>query len=399
MKLAIFWADILHYHVARLRALYALADELGHTVNAYALSSRSLELPLAGYQGLLGGRITVLSDDVVSAGPYSALSKRQLLEQLVKSQPDAVAIIGYTGRVSHAALGWCRHHRRGAVLMLEGQAKDSLRVWWKEWIKSQMVGCFDSVFAGGVAHVEYARRLGMPAERIFSGYDVVDNKYWAEWARRVRSEPTFWRKHYGLPEHFFLTAGRFIPKKNLLRLIRAYARYAESTAAAAWPLVIVGDGELATSLKQQVAQLGLTNQVLFPGYLAADGMGPVYGLASAFILASAYFEQWGLVVNEAMAAGLPVLVSNVCGCAPDLVVEGVTGFQFDPHDELKLGLLLTRVSSAELDLRAMGQRSQEHIQSYSPEVFAENLLRAASAAIAHAKERQWRFWLPPLFWY
>ena len=91
-------------------------------------------------------------------------------------------------------------------------------------------------------------------------------------------------------------------------------------------------------------------------------------------------EQWGLVVNEAMAAGLPVLVSRACGCAPDLVREGVNGFTFDPYDVGGLAGLMVRMSSGELNLKTMGEASQVIIAGWTPEVFGENLLRAVDAA-------------------
>jgi 1,2-diacylglycerol 3-alpha-glucosyltransferase len=95
--------------------------------------------------------------------------------------------------------------------------------------------------------------------------------------------------------------------------------------------VLLGDGPLKETLFHQVARMGLTDRVRFPGFKQYDELPIFYGLASAFIHASSS-EQWGLVVNEAMASRLPVLVSERCGCAPDLVQNGVNGFTFDPFD-------------------------------------------------------------------
>ena len=93
-------------------------------------------------------------------------------------------------------------------------------------------------------------------------------------------------------------------------------------------------------------------------------------------------EQWGLVVNEAMAAGLPALVSNRCGCAPDLVEEGRNGFTFDPYDAEELARLMLRVSSMSEDGRAaMGQASREIISRWTPETFATNLMKAVQIAL------------------
>jgi glycosyltransferase involved in cell wall biosynthesis len=398
MVLAIFWEDYLHYHVARIAALCGLAKDAGHTVHAFALRSASPELPLAGYHELLKNKIQVLSYDPSVAGKNSSLSKSQLLKKLDETNPDAVAIVGYAPRTSRAALAWCRYHRRGAILMLESQAKDVRRASWKEGLKARLVSCYDAAFVSGIPQAAYAKQLGLPSERIFSGYGVVDNEFWMDGAAPVRAEATSWRKRLGLPEHFFLTACRFIAKKNLSGLVSAYAKYVEQAGSNPWSLVLVGDGELAPALRQQVASLKLTHLVHFLGYLSADEMAQVYGLASVFILASAYFEQWGLVVNEAMAAGLPVLVSNICGCLPDLVPEGVTGFTFDPREESQLTQHLLRLSDGSLDLEQMGRNAQAHIQNYSPEHFAHNLFAAAEMAIAHARSRRWPLWPPAQRW-
>jgi glycosyltransferase involved in cell wall biosynthesis len=174
-----------------------------------------------------------------------------------------------------------------------------------------------------------------------------------------------------------LTVARFIEKKNLFRVVEAYRQYRKRHADP-WDLAICGSGPQARGLKAAAADVP---GIHFPGFIQIDEQPFYYGLASAFILASSHFEQWGLVVNEAMAAGLPVLVSRACGCAPDLVREGVNGFTFDPYDVDGLAGLMIRMSSGELNLKAMGEASQVIIAGWTPEVFGENLLKAVDATI------------------
>ncbi|NEO65818.1 MAG: glycosyltransferase, partial [Moorea sp. SIO4G2] len=92
---------------------------------------------------------------------------------------------------------------------------------------------------------------------------------------------------------------------------------------------------------------------------------------------------WGLVVNEAMAAGLPVLVSNRCGCFEDLVVEGINGFGFNPYDREQLTKLMFKVSSGEIDLDNISQAALQHIHKFSPEYFAQGLIKAVEYALAN----------------
>jgi glycosyltransferase involved in cell wall biosynthesis len=145
--------------------------------------------------------------------------------------------------------------------------------------------------------------------------------------------------------------------------------------------VLVGDGPLRGELEAQVARLGLDSAVQFPGFRQYDELPPYYGLAEAFILPSTH-EQWGLVVNEAMAAGLPVLVSERCGCTPDLVAEGENGTTFDPYDAAAIAEALRALPDDEEKRRAMGRDSRERIRAWTPETFARNLGAAAERARA-----------------
>jgi glycosyltransferase involved in cell wall biosynthesis len=121
--------------------------------------------------------------------------------------------------------------------------------------------------------------------------------------------------------------------------------------------VLLGDGELRSSLESQVSRLGLQGSVLLPGFKQYPELPEYYARAGAFIHASTT-EQWGLVVNEAMASGLPVLVSNRCGCARDLVQDGVNGFTFDPYNVEQMAELMVRVWTMESGAEVGGQRSE-----------------------------------------
>src|SRR5262249_27569296 len=141
---------------------------------------------------------------------------------------------------------------------------------------------------------------------------------------------------HGLPERrFFLTVSRFAPEKNLSRLVRAFALYRRSTPdASAWDLVLCGDGPDADPVAQAIRDSGLAHSIQRPGFLQAGELTRWYAFASAFVHPS-LMEPWGLVVNEAAACGLPLLVSERAGCSPTLVPDppGTTGRTFDPRDE------------------------------------------------------------------
>lgn len=154
--------------------------------------------------------------------------------------------------------------------------------------------------------------------------------------------------------------------KNLTILVDAYARYVATARESAWSLVLSGSGPLEGILRAQVAAEGLGTRVCFPGFVQYPDLPAFYGLAGAAILPSSS-DQWGLVVNEAMAAGLPVLVSSRCGCAPDLVCSAENGHTFEPDSADVLAGLMRRVAGMDKDrLASMGNRSRDLIAAYTP---------------------------------
>jgi glycosyltransferase involved in cell wall biosynthesis len=144
-------------------------------------------------------------------------------------------------------------------------------------------------------------------------------------------------------------------------------------------LVLLGDGALRPALIALRSALGVDASVHLPGFKQYPELPAYYGLAGAFIHASTT-EQWGLVVNEAMAGGLPVLVSNRCGCATDLVQSGANGFTFDPLDVDQLARLMRQVSAPGFPLAAFGAESRRIIAQWGPERFARGAQAAAECA-------------------
>jgi 1,2-diacylglycerol 3-alpha-glucosyltransferase len=387
MKLLIYWEDFLHYHVARIKALQVLGERERFTAHAVALRPRSPELPLVGYHDLLERDSCVLNSDNSRGGPNSRKTASEMVALLDRLQPDAVLIPGYENRVALETLRWCRRNRRGAVLMSESQEGDFPRTWYVEKVKRLIIKQFDALLVGGERHVRYAEKLGVDPNVILTRYDVVDNDFWANQAKNVRSQAEMWRRRLHLPAHFFLSSCRLVEKKNVAGLLRAYKSYAGTEQDAAWPLIIAGDGPLMSELEGLRQGLNLEKMVEFRGYMSAEQLAPHYALASVFVLASSHSEQWGLVVNEAMAAGLPVLVSEICGCVPDLVKVGMTGFTFLPSDENQLVQLLSVFSRGTVDLTTMGEAAVAEVASYSPQNFARNALRAAEVAAERGAAR------------
>lgn len=379
--IAVLFHRLGPYHHARLKALSAVSDlavvEFSAVDNTYGwnLVDPSEEYSVA----------QLFADADIDVKPVDLIESR-INEALANSGADVVAIPGWSSPAALAALAWCCITQTPAVLMSASAEHDEQRRSWKEWFKSRVARLYAAAIVGGRPHADYANVLGIPRERIFTGYDVVDNAYFQERSDAARQDAAALRQAHGLPDRYFLASNRFIEKKNLPRLVDAYAAYLRQAGESAWSLVLLGDGPLMPAIRSQVQRLGLVGHVHFPGFKQYDELPVYYGLASAFIQASTS-EQWGLVVNEAMASGLPVLVSERCGCAPDLVRQGVNGFTFDPYDIDGLAALMLRISGGECDLAALGQESRSVVSGFSPRTFAENMLKAAEAALAAPRPR------------
>jgi len=380
------------YHRARLNAA---ADRLSMT---------GIEWSAKGYDawGAAEGpmRYTKVSlfPEAADHYPDSRQRREAFRSALEQANPDVVAVNGWNNFGSLAAADCCVRLGIPMVVMSESARGDEPRTWWKEASKRRIVDLYSAALVGGQRHAEYLVELGMQRDRIFVGYDVVDNAYFASRTREIRNshlrrgyggQAAFEiQKKYALPENYFLASARFIEKKNLPRLIRAYAEYrqrSEIAGSAPWDLVLLGDGPLRETLNSQLSTLNLHPHVHLPGFKQYEELPVYYALASAFVHASTT-EQWGLVVNEAIASGLPVIVSERSGCVPELV--NGNGFTFDPLDEQELAArLLEMASLSEHDLQCFAEASRRIAARFGPDRFAEGLEQAATLSINVTQRR------------
>lgn len=377
MRICVTIPRIGPYHAARLKAAAALGK--GEIV---VVESRRTDAEYAwdevqdsfGYQ-----RVTLLQNEEHPQSGQIPGIKQRMYACLNEQKPDAIVITGWAFADALAALSWCVSNHIPAVVMSESQQRDHKRVFWRELLKRQLVGLFSAGLVGGQPHKQYLTELGMAPDKIFMGYDVVDNDYFIRETDKVQASGTEFRNKYGLPQKYFLASNRFIEKKNLPLLIDAYAEYRKHGGHDLWELVMLGDGPLREQLRQQCDTLGIGNHVLFPGFIQYDELPVYYGLAGVFVHASTT-EQWGLVINEAMASSLPIIASEACGCVPDLVHNKRNGIVFNPNNVGELSTAMTTVASDEMGAMQTGQESHKIISEWTPDRFAQNLWDAVETA-------------------
>ncbi|TWT72934.1 glycosyltransferase [Allorhodopirellula solitaria] len=378
MKITVLFERLGPYHAARLNAAASCcqltAIEVQRTDEIYAWD----ELDQVGFS-----RASIYKSSGERRG-FSDLRQR-VEESLALTKPDAVAIHGWSEPAALLALRWCRANRVPAIVMSESSERDAPRNQVGELIKRRVVGQFSAGLVGGHEHQEYLSKLGLPVRQCVLGYDVVDNAYFESEAALARRDAERIRHQLNLPRRYFLASCRFIEKKNVERLIGAYSQYHSACGDATWDLVILGDGPLCDRIHGMVDTYELAEYVHLPGFRQYAELPAYYAMAGAFVHAST-IEQWGLVVNEAMACGLPVIVSNRCGCSDELV-DGSNGWTFDPFDVEQLSACfreLTELSDQELN--RLGNTSFRRIQKWSPMHFANGLTGAARIAIGQSRE-------------
>jgi glycosyltransferase involved in cell wall biosynthesis len=388
MTFAVCFTNFGPYHLARLRALADRLHQGGSRLIAYEVASRERTYPWRRNRDHEPFEwITLFPDRVVETIEPSAC-RRAMIAALDRDPPDALGIVGYARPESMAAARWARRGGRPAILMSESQAIDRPHFWWKELIKMRRVRQFDAALVGGPSHHDYLVRLGMPSAKIVMGYNAVDNPYFASRARYWRDNAAASSGVVDAP--YFLTVCRFAPEKNLVRLIEAFARYRQRCQpGAGWDLVLCGDGPAATEIETAIANSGCPQAIHRPGFLQAEDLTRWYAHAAAFVLPS-LSEPWGLVVNEAAACGVPLLVSSRAGAAATLVPapEGTTGGQFDPLDRDEMTRKLAWMAGLAPECRAaMGLRAAAVVAHWGPDRFASGAIEALERARASRKRR------------
>ncbi len=297
-------------------------------------------------------------------GRYNVLINRGVAQELKAASPDAILCGGYNYIASWQALLWARRHSVPFLLWSESNLHELRRGHaLLEFLKAEFIRKCDAFVVPGVWAHEYLRAHKVKEELIFTAPNAVDNNLFSVAAAASRHEAARHRSELNLPERYFLFVGRLVREKGIFELLSAYAKL-DAPLRQQIGLVFAGDGPCRTQLEQLAASVthGL---IKFPGFVHREQLPTYYALAEALILPT-YTDTWGLVVNEAMACGLPIILSRAAGCGPDLVREHWNGLFVEPTDVLSLtSAMQSMAMQRELTIQ-MGIRSFERSSHFSP---------------------------------
>ncbi len=373
------------YHLARLRAL---ADRLGAIGRPPARLSRSPTRSGAIPGSRADGSepfewITLFPGRALEIDRRATSAPEAMTAALDRDRPDALGIVGYARPESMAALAWASEARpaddpdvgepgdRPPPGLVEGsdQAADGSRG-------------SRAALVGGPRHRDYLVKLGMAARQDRPGLQRGRQRRLRQPGRGRPTVATTAAEGFPIAPTSWRSTGSS-PRRTWSGWSGAFARYrADAPTGHAWDLVLCGDGPGAARSTRRSEPAASPRPIHRPGSSRPTRLAPWLAHASAFVHPS-LMEPWGLVVNEAAACGLPLLVSDRAGCVETLVPDppGTTGRRFDPRDEDELTAALAWMAGLpESERRAMGRRAAEVVGRWGPERFARGTIEALELA-------------------
>ena len=276
-------------------------------------------------------------------GRYNVLLNWGVHSALNRVKPDVVLCGGYNYLASWAAAYWARIHRVPLLLWSESTAFD-LRQRYRvvECMKTQFLQLCAGFVVPGRSSLNYLKELGIGEGRIFTAPNAVDTSLYSKFGEVARRDESQVRSRHHLPERYFLYVGRLVKAKGVFDLLDAYAQL-KAELRGKVRLVFVGDGSDRQELVERASKI-VPGAIQFLGFMHREELPSVYALADVLIFPT-HSDPWGLVVNEAMSCGLPVIATNVAGCALDLVSNDWNGFVISPGDTFQLSLAMERLAS------------------------------------------------------
>lgn len=381
MKVVITHTSFLIYWKPRLRALYQALKQEGHHLIVMSVTSKGTNCDFIEASNHWVSGIEWINlfgtEEISILSPHKVA--KALWNRLETLRPDVIVAAPIAFTPGATAVRWCRHRKRPVVIMDDVRTEDVPRSCLVNYVKRRIYNNVDAMFIPARSHLRSYVKWGVSPEKVFFGFDVVDNEFFESRSRTGRANLGQLRTRHKLPNRFFLGVGRQVPKKNWPTLITAYERYRQSIPSQAWDLVLVGEGPEHRKLERYVTERHVPG-VHFRPFANQEKLCEYYAMAECLVLAS-YYETWGLVVNEAMACSLPVLVSKQCGCAESLVQEGKNGWTFSPENVDELTDALIKITKLTTDkLGAIGRKSQAIIAEWPLERFAEGILAAIQSS-------------------
>lgn len=306
-----------------------------------------------------------------SGSPY--FFNPTILHDLMKYSPEIIITGGYQHPSYLLAMLYANIFKKRIILWCESNKYDyrdshPLKEAYKRWFVRNCSG----YIVPGRASFEYLLSLGAKGDKILTAPNAVDNDYFIQSCDRHRQSRETFKQSKGYSGKLILYVGRLIEQKGVLDLLKAFQMI--SAKQPGWGLLLVGSGEQEKEFRDHCRTNGIKN-VFFTGFIHQEELPIYYAISDCFVLPT-YSDPWGLVLNEAMAAQLPVISSDAAGAAYDLIRPGENGYIFKKGDVHQLAGYISDILNDAQKRRAMGEKSFDIIKNYSPAECASGFIRA-----------------------
>jgi glycosyltransferase involved in cell wall biosynthesis len=295
---------------------------------------------------------------------FSGCDTPGIYSKIRRGKFDAVIVNGWVVRSCVQALLACRLSGTPCIVRAEVNGLCP-RAAWKRGAHRLLLSQYAACLAIGTNNRRYLMERGVPARRIFDTPYCIDNERFAAQAEAWRSAPdgvSGLRRRFGLDTDrtTYVFSGKFVDKKRPADIVEAVALM-DDAGRDRIQVLMVGGGPLGEDLTTRAKGL----PVHFAGFLNQSEIAAAYAASDCLLLPSDSGETWGLVVNEAMACGLPAIVSDQVGSAVDLVRDGNTGFVHGCGDVPGLARLLAGCAGNPGQLEVMGASARNLVEGYN----------------------------------
>lgn len=293
-----------------------------------------------------------------------------VIYQLWLQKPDVIICGGWHHYTYWLALAYARITKTRFLIWSESTLKDErassqIKDKLKRWIVNQANG----YIVPGKAQKDYLTNFGASEEKIWIARNAVDNIFTLS-AESKCEQQQIWKQKLNLKGCVILFVGRLIDEKGIPELLQAFTLLSQDNVT----LAIVGSGACEQTYQNYCQQKKLEN-IIFTGFKSEDELVKYYAAADIFVFPTRS-DPWGLVINEAMAAGLPIVCSTAAGAAGDLIKEQVNGLIVPVGDAISLSKALQRLIINENLRKQMGLESRLIINDYTPETMAQGFKEA-----------------------
>lgn len=375
MKIVALHTDFRIYWPARLKALAAALQSRGDSLDVIEIAGKGSPYSFADNSSESDLNWHILFPDAKPEDLTGKQIEPILFRLLDKIHPDAIIAGAIAFSSGALAVRYGQLHKTRIITFDDTKIDNLKRSPLVNFVKLQVYNGVDAMFYPSEELVPTGQFWGFNKERMYFGVDVVDNSFWS---KQINANNNF--------GDYFINVGRQIPCKNLKTLLKAYLKYVTSVGFEdAINLLMIGDGSDQPELKSFVKKNGLTYKVKFLPFKTQDELISLYQNAQALCIPSQQ-ETWGLVINEALAAGCPVFASNQCGASNILIKDGVNGYRFDCHDVDALAEIMLKYHNlSDLERSEMQKNSVDIISTWGLDKFSSSLLQAIDYVTSHNK--------------